>query len=81
MYRIVCSYAGPIEVKGKGKTSLHNKHGERFYNSRNQRFWVPWITNLVPLGATTSHSRYHDITLGEPSERSLLNVHTIKDKP
>ena len=36
MYCIVCYYAGPIKVKGKGKTPLHNKHGERSYSSRNQ---------------------------------------------
>ena len=33
---IVCSYAGPIEVKGKGKTPSHNKRGERSYSSKNQ---------------------------------------------
>ena len=75
-----CSCVGPIEVKGMDKTPLHNKLGERSYSSRNQRFWVPWITNLVPLGAMTSCSGYHDITLGEPSEGTLLNVHKIKDK-
>ena len=36
MYCIMCYYAGPIEVKGKDKTPLHNKHGERSYSSRNQ---------------------------------------------
>ena len=36
-----CSCAGPIEVKGKDKTPLHNKLGERSYSLRNQRFWVP----------------------------------------
>ena len=36
MYCIVCSYAEPIEVKGKSKTSLHNKRGERSYSSKNQ---------------------------------------------
>ena len=36
MYCIVCSYVGPIEVKGKDKTSLHNKHRERSYSSENQ---------------------------------------------
>ena len=29
----------------------------------------------------TSRSGYHNITLGEPSEGTLLNVHTIKYKP
>ena len=33
---MVCSYVGPIEVKGNDKTLLHNKHGERLYNSENQ---------------------------------------------
>ena len=28
----------------------------------------------------TSHLGYHDITLGEPSEGTLLNVHTLKDR-
>ena len=40
--------AGPIEVKGKDKTILHNKYGERSYSSENQRFWV--LTGLVRLG-------------------------------
>ena len=44
------SCAGPIEVKGKDKTPLHNKHGERLYSSENQH---SGITNLV-------RSRYHD---------------------
>ena len=66
MYFIVCSCVGPIEVKGKDETLLHNKHGERSYSSRNQRLWVPWITDLVHLGATTSRSGYHDITSGIP---------------
>ena len=43
------------------------------------KLWV--LIGLVPLGTTTSRSGYHDITLGVPSERILLNVHTIKDKP
>ena len=43
------------------------------------KLWVP--IGLVPLGTTTSWPRYHDITLGVPSEGILLNVHTIKDKP
>ena len=62
----MCSCARPIGVKGKDETPLHNKHGERSYSSRNQSFWVPWITDLVHLGATTSHSRYHDIMSGVP---------------
>lgn len=33
-----CSCARPIEVKGKDKTSLHDKYGERSYSSRNQHF-------------------------------------------
>ena len=70
MYCIVCSYAGPIKVKGKDKTPLHNKHGERSYSSENQYFE---ITGLVHLG-------YHDSTFGVPSEGTLLNVCTIKDK-
>ena len=71
MYFIVCSYAGPIKVKGKGKTPLHNKHGEKSYSSENQHFR---ITDLV-------RSRYHDSTSRVPSEGILLNVYTIKDKP
>ena len=43
------------------------------------KLWV--LIGLVPLGTTTSRPGYHDITLGVPSERILLNVHTIKDKP
>ena len=31
-------------------------------------------------GTTTSHLGYHDVTLGVPSEWTLLNVHTIKNK-
>ena len=38
VYCIVCSYARPIRVKGKDKTLLHNKHGERSYSSENQHF-------------------------------------------
>ena len=33
-----CSCVGPIEVKGKDKTPLHNKHGERLYSAENQYF-------------------------------------------
>ena len=71
MYCIVCSYVGPTKVKGKDKTPMHNKHGERSYNSENQH---SRITGLVRPG-------YHDSTPGVPSERTLLNVYTIKDKP
>ena len=71
MYCIVCSYAGPIEVKGKDKTPLHNKHGERSYSLENQH---SWITGLVSPG-------YHDSTSRVQSEGTLLNVYTIKDKP
>ena len=71
MYCIVCSYAGPIKVKGKDKTPLHNKHGERSYSSENQH---SRITGLVRPG-------YHDSTSEVPSEGTLLNVYTIKDKP
>ena len=70
MYCIVCSCAGPRGVKGKDKTPLHNKHGERSYNSENQH---SGITGLVRPG-------YHDSTPGVPSERTLLNVYIIKDK-
>ena len=56
MYCIVCSYAGPIEVMGKDKTSLHNKYGERSYSSENQHYG---ITGLVRLG-------YHVSTSGVP---------------
>ena len=31
-----CSSVGPIELKGKEKTPLHNKYGERLYSSENQ---------------------------------------------
>ena len=62
----MCSCAGPREIKGKDETPLHNKHGERSYSTRNQRFWVPWIIDLVHLGATTSCSGYHDITFRVP---------------
>ena len=65
--------------KGKDKTPLHNKHRERLYSSENQQLWV--LTGLVPLGTTASCPGYHDITLGVPSEKILLNVHIIKDKP
>ena len=71
MYCIVCSYAGPIEVKGKDKTLLHNKHRERSYSSENQ---PSGIIGLV-------HPRYHNNTPGISSEGTLLNVYTIKDKP
>ena len=71
MYYIVCSYAGSIEVKGKEKTSLHNNHGERLYSSENQH---SRITGLIRSG-------YHDSMSGVPSEGTLLNVYTIKDKP
>ena len=71
MYCIVCSYAGPIEVKKNDKTLLHNKHEERSYSSKNQH---SEITGLVRLG-------YHDNTPRIPSEENLLNVYTIKDKP
>ena len=88
MYCKVCSCVGPIEVKGKDESLLHIKHGERSYSSRNQRLWVPLITDLVHLGATTSRSEYHfitsrvhDITLRVPNEVTLLNVHTTKDEP
>ena len=54
MYCIVCSYAGPTEVKGKDKTPMHNKHGERSYNSENQH---SGITGLVRLGYRNSTSR------------------------
>ena len=43
------------------------------------KLWV--LIGLVPLGTTASCPGYHDITLGVPSEKILLNVHTIKDKP
>ena len=71
MYCIVCSYASPIEVNGKDKTSLHNKHGERLHSLENQH---SWITGLVSPG-------YHDSMSGVQSEGTLLNVYTIKDKP
>ena len=67
----MCSYVGPIEVKEKDKTPLYNKHGERSYSSENQH---SGITGLVRPG-------YHDSTPGVPSEETLLNVYTIKDKP
>ena len=56
---------------GKDKTSLHNKYGERSYSSKNQYFE---ITGLVRPG-------YHDNIFGVPSEGTLLNVYTRKDKP
>ena len=68
MYCIVCSYAGPIEVKGKDKTPLHNKHGERSYSSENQHFGI-------------TGPGYHDSTSRVPSEGTLLNVYTINDRP
>ena len=68
MYCIVCSYAGPIKVKVKNKTPLHNKHGERSYSSKNQYFE---ITGLVRPG-------YHDNIFGVPSEGTLLNVYKKK---
>ena len=71
MYSIVCSCAGPIEVKGKDKTPLHSKHGERSYSSENQH---SGITGLICPG-------YHNSTSGVPSEGTLLNVYTVKDKP
>ena len=71
MYCIVCSYVGPIEVKGNDKTPLHYKHGERSYSSENQH---SGITGLVRLG-------YHDSTPKVLSEGTLLNIYTIKDKP
>ena len=71
MYCIVCSYVGTIEVKGKDKTPLHNKHGERSYSSKNQH---SGIIGLVRSG-------YHGNTSGVPSEETLLNVYNIKGKP
>ena len=71
MYCIVCSYAGTIEVKGNDKILLHNKHGERSCSSKNQ---YSGIIGLV-------RSEYHDSTSGVPSEGTLLNVYTIKNKP
>ena len=68
---MVCFYVGPTEVKGKDKTPMHNKHGERSYNSENQ---YSGIIGLVRSG-------YHDSTSGVPSEGTLLNVYTIKNKP
>ena len=56
--------------KGKDKTPLHNKHGERSYSSENQH---SWFIGLV-------RPRYHDSTSGVPSEGTLLNVYTIKNK-
>ena len=58
MYCIVCSYVGPIEVKGNDKAPLHNKHGERSYSSENQH---SGITGLVCLG-------YHNNTSGIPRQ-------------
>ena len=71
MYCIVCSYAGPTEVKEKDKTPMHNKHGERLYSLENQH---SGITGLVSPG-------YHDSTPEVLSEGTLLNIYTIKDKP
>ena len=71
MYSIVCSCAGPIEVKGKDKTPLHSKHGEKSYSSENQH---SGITGLICPG-------YHNSTSGVPSEGTLLNVYTINDRP
>ena len=70
MYCIVCSYAGPIEVKGNDKTPLHNKHEKRSYSSENQQ---PEIIGLVRSG-------YNDSMSKVPREGTLLNVYTIKDK-
>ena len=67
----MCFYVGSIEVKGKDKTPLHKKHGERSYSSENQH---SRITGLVRPG-------YHDSTSEVPSEGTLLNVYTIKDRP
>ena len=66
----MCSYARPIEVKGKDKILLHNKHGERSYGSENQ---YSGIIGLVRSG-------YHDSMSGVLSEGTLLNVYTIKNK-
>ena len=54
----MCYYAGPKEVKGKDKTPLHNKHGERSYSSEIQH---SGITCLVRLG-------YHNSTSGIPRQ-------------
>ena len=54
MYCIVCSYVGLIEVKGKDKISLHNKHGERSYSLENSH---SRIIGLVRPG-------YHDSISG-----------------
>ena len=67
----MCSYVGPIEVKGNDKTPLHNKHGERSYSSENQH---SRIIGLVNPG-------YHDSISRVLSKGTLLNVYTIKDKP
>ena len=64
--------------KGKDKTPLHNKHGERSYGSENQHF--RFLQAQYVQGTTTVRLRYHDSTSGVPSERTLLNVYTIKDK-
>ena len=68
---MVCFYVGPTEVKGKDKTPMHNKHGERLYSLENQH---SGITGLV-------RPAYHDSTSEVPSEGTLLNVYTIKDRP
>ena len=65
-------YVAPIEVKGKDKTLLYNKHEKRSYSSENQnsgsyRPSTPWDPTTVRPGV--------------PSEGTLLNVYTIKDKP
>ena len=70
MYCIVCTYARPIELKGKNKTPLHNKCGERSYSSENQH---SRIIGLVNPG-------YHDSISRVLSKGTLLNVYTIKNK-
>ena len=65
--------------KGKDKTPLHNEHWERSYNSENQH--SGFLQAQYVQGTKIVRPGYHDSTLGVPSEGTLLNVYTIKDKP
>ena len=69
----MCSYAGPIEIREM--TKLH------CIISMEKDLIVQGISILGSMDYRPSTPRNHDIPFGEPSEGTLLNVHTIKDKP
>ena len=78
MYCIVCSYVEPIEVRERKK--LH------CIISMEKDCVVQRISILGSYRPSTPRNHdctpgYHDSMPGVPSEGTLLNVYTIKDKP